>query len=267
MQVLPASPFTMFKHLKRQCLNITGNIMTNFNLTKYFKSFLILLSFVLLGGYGSNAIAQQFNLGADIMSRYVWRGTDFGNSPSIQPSIAFSTAGFEIGTWGAFPVSQESFPVEEHDLYLSYAFATAGSGTFSLGVTDYYFPSGGVKFFNFDGDGLGAHWIEPFLGYSGPESFPISLYGGIFLHNDPDNSVYLEASYPFALDGTVATFSIGGTPQESVFYGTSKAGVLNLGLSVSRSVNLTDEFSLPLVASYILNPYHQKSFLVFGFSL
>lgn len=69
---------------------------------------------------------------------------------------------------------------------MGYLFVT-GAGSFSFGVTDYYFPTAGVGFFEFDGDGRCAHWIEPFLGYSGPASFPISLYGGVFIHNDPDN--------------------------------------------------------------------------------
>ena len=29
----------------------------------------------------------KFNAAADVMNRYVWRGTDFGSSPSIQPTL------------------------------------------------------------------------------------------------------------------------------------------------------------------------------------
>ena len=31
----------------------------------------------------------DINPSADIVSRYVWRGIDFGGSPSIQPSLTF----------------------------------------------------------------------------------------------------------------------------------------------------------------------------------
>ena len=39
----------------------------------------------------------ELSLGADLVSRYIWRGKDFGNSPAIQPNVAFSVAGFKIG--------------------------------------------------------------------------------------------------------------------------------------------------------------------------
>ncbi len=35
-----------------------------------------------------NLPALSLNLGTDIMSRYVWRGTDFGRSPGIQPFLS-----------------------------------------------------------------------------------------------------------------------------------------------------------------------------------
>lgn len=209
--------------------------------------------------------AQEFSLGADVVSRYVWRGTDFGESASIQPSLAFSKGGFEIGTWASYAVNPESAGANEHDLWIGYSIASE-SGTFSLGATDYYFPNAGVEFFDFSDDG-GAHQIEPYVSYSGPETFPISLWASIFAHNEPDNSVYLEASYPFSLDGTDLGLTVGVVPMESAFYGTTGAAIVNLGLSASRSIPFSDSFSLPISVSYILNPDMETSFLVFGVSL
>jgi hypothetical protein len=51
------------------------------------KKLLILFSLVSICFLDLNA--QELSGGADIMSRYVWRGRDFGNSPSIQPCIEF----------------------------------------------------------------------------------------------------------------------------------------------------------------------------------
>lgn len=42
-------------------------------------------------------------------------------------------------------------------------------------VTGTTLPATQAQFFNFDGDGAGAHWIEPFVGYSGPAAFPVQL--------------------------------------------------------------------------------------------
>lgn len=242
--------------------------MKNLTVQKSIKPVLILMSFMLtLLMVPAQSEAQDVSIGADVMSRYVWRGADFGNSPSIQPSLSFASGGFEIGTWGAYPISQSASSVEEHDLYIGYTAETESSGAFSFGFTDYYFPTGGAGFFDFEGDG-GGHWFEPNVGYSGPSSFPISLYGAMLVHNDPDNSVYLEAGYPvYEGDDTEVSLSVGGTPQESGFYGTDKAGILSMSLSASKGLKITDDFTLPLSASYIANPYHEVTYLVFGFSL
>ncbi len=216
----------------------------------------------------SGVLAQEFSLGSDVTSRYVWRGTDFGESVSIQPALAFSYKGLEIGSWASYSLGADGSAANEHDLWISYGFETESAGSFSVGVTDYYFPApGGVGFFDFSGDGEGAHWIEPFASYSGPESFPISLYAAMFAHNDPDISTYLETTLPFSSDGVDLGLTVGAVTGESAFYGTDSFGLVNVGLSASREIALTDKFSIPVSVSYILNPETERTFLVFGLSL
>ena len=43
-------------------------------------------------GHGSS-----LSIGADVVSRYVWRGTDFGDGVSVQPGISYSMGNVEIG--------------------------------------------------------------------------------------------------------------------------------------------------------------------------
>lgn len=220
------------------------------------------------------ALAQRFNLGADIVSRYVWRGTDFGESVSIQPTLSFSSGGFEIGSWASYATSPDAAGVNEHDLWVGYSLNTPG-GSFSVGVTDYYFPAPfdalardpSTEFFNFDGGGHGAHWIEPYVSYTGPSPLPVSLLAALMAHNDPDRSLYLEAAMPFAVDGTDLGLTFGVVPMESAFYGTTGAALVNVGLSASRAIPIIDTFSIPLNVAYILNPDAERSFLVFGLSL
>ena len=208
------------------------------------------------------AMAQSFDFGADVVSRYVWRGTDFGESASIQPALSFSAGGFEVGTWASYAMNPESASFNEHDLWLSYT-----TGPLSFGVTDYYFPNLGAGFFDFDGGGNGAHYVEPFVSFSGPEAFPVSFFAGYFAHNDPDNSVYLNASYPFVIEEVELSFGLGVSAVESVMYGTDGFGIVEVALAASRDVPLTDTFALPISVSYVLNPYAEKSFLVLGLSL
>ncbi len=89
----------------------------------------------------SNAFAQEkqskfpfkLNVGADIMSRYVWRGLDYGSSPSIQPTLSFNIGNFELGYWGAIALTSNYM---ESDLYLKYTIKG-----FSVCLTDYYIPA------------------------------------------------------------------------------------------------------------------------------
>ncbi|TYP93739.1 hypothetical protein LX73_1449 [Fodinibius salinus] len=243
----------------------------NISITKNKYPLLLVTICITIAGLCSlpvkQAKAQDVDCSADFVNRYVWRGIDFGKSASIQPHIEFTSGGFTAGTWASYAIS----PVEnstvsaagasEHDLYISYSF-----GNISLGVTDYYFPTGS-EFFNFDDDGAGAHYIEPNISVTGPASFPITFYGAINAYNDPDQSIYLETSVPFSVGGTDMSFTVGGVPAESAYYGTTKAGIINLNLSVSRELEITDKFSLPLFGGYILNPYAEQSYLVFGLSL
>lgn len=207
-------------------------------------------------------MAQSFSFGADIVSRYVWRGTDFGESASIQPALSASSGGFEIGTWASYAMHPESADANEHDLWISYS-----TGRLSFGVTDYYFPNLGAGFFDFDDEGNGAHYLEPFVTFSGFQALPVTLYAGFFAYNDPDHSVYLNASYPVSIDGVDLAFGVGASATESVMYGTSGFGIIDLTLAASRDVPLTERFALPLSVAYVLNPYAEKSFLVLGLSL
>ena len=49
---------------------------------------------VMISMMGFSSAAGQVSLGADVVSRYVWRGVDFGESMSVQPSLSFSAGGF-----------------------------------------------------------------------------------------------------------------------------------------------------------------------------
>lgn len=214
------------------------------------------------------AVAQQFSVGADFVSRYVFRGTDFGEAASIQPAFSFSSGGVEIGTWASYAIVPDAAAVNEHDVWIGYTYETASAGSISFGVTDYYFPTpDGVGFFEFDGDGRGAHWIEPYVSYTFPGSIPVSLYSAVFYHNDPDHSLYMQASLPIQIDGVEVGLTAGAVGAQSDLYGTEGLSFVNLALSVSKPITITEQFSLPISVAYILNPDAERSYLVFGISL
>ena len=217
---------------------------------------------VLLGlfifGLGATApAAAQVSVQLDIMSRYVWRGADFGNSPSFQPGMTYTSGGLEIGTWAAVATTGDPDGYEI-DWYASYTFET-GAGDVSLMLTDYTFPIPGTgSYFTSD-----AHYLEAAAAFSGIAGLPLSAFAGIFLTNDDDNSVYLELSY----DSEPVGFFIGMTPAKSDMYGTSKAGIINTGINAGKTLKISESFEIGLSTSVILNPYSEDLFFLVGFSL
>ena len=200
-------------------------------------------------------LMAQFTLGTDIMNRYVWRGSDFGNSPSVQPDINFSSGGFEIGAWAAFATNGNPAGTEV-DLYASYTIGST-AGDFQFIITDYTFPEDPLnQYFS-----SSSHFVELGFGYSGTDSFPVNLFIGSFVTNDEDHSIYSRIGYEF---GDVELF-LGFTPSKSDLYGTTGAAVLDTGFSVSKEVKVTEFFSMKLIGSMIANPNTENLYFLFGF--
>ncbi len=211
--------------------------------------------------------SQEVELGVALYSRYVWRGVDFGNSPSIQPAVTFTAGGFSIGDWGAYSFAGTGNVYSENDLWASYSIKTSG-GSFTAIVTDYFFPSAGMKYFDYKKDGEGAHIIETGLSYSGPESFPITLSGYMNVHNDVDNSTYFEAAFPFTVETVSASVFVGATGGgDNGYYGPANFQVINFGFNFAKEIGITEKFSLPISASLIVNPYIEQSYLIVGINL
>jgi hypothetical protein len=224
----------------------------------------------------------QFNLGADLVSRYIWRGKDYGNSPAIQPNISFSYAGLKIGVWGSYGfVYRENCGIySEFDPYISYTWKW-----FTLGVTDYFYPNGitpndNNAYFNYDSKTTG-HTFEGCLTFTGPEKFPLQVYAGTLFYGADKGkdstgvyclgtknnySTYFEVSYPFNVRGIGVKPFVGGIPFGSGWYGPY-GGVVNAGVTISKSIKISKEYELPVYASVISNPQAQSVFLVFGISL
>ncbi len=244
---------------------------------------------------GDSAKVSKVSLdfGADLVSRYIWRGQQLnGNVPNIQPGIELDYRGLSFGVWGSFSVAGSNVS-QEVDLYLAKSFF---KDIFTLTVTDYFFPTefGNYKYFRYGKDSTG-HVFEGMLSYNGVDKFPltamlaVNFYGAdaAKINNDPTSadfnkktgiqySTYIEVGYPFevkdvslnAFMGMSATTpmkadTLVGYVGESGYYG-SKAGVVNFGITASKSIKISKEYSLPLTVSLITNPQAQKIYFVFG---
>jgi len=240
---------------------------------------------------GFSQESSPVQLGADIFSRYVWRGVNLGgSSPSIQPWIKYnayskdSSHSLSVGAWGAYTFSQTSN--QEVDLFLAYTY----KDLLSLTVTDYFFPGyydvgSRSSYFNYDKDST-CHVFEVIAAFNGTENFPFTiLFGMNFYGNDArrvnsDGSVgsifmtkYVEVGYKHNVHGVDFNAFIGAAldkPRtdrgETGFYGNKAAGVINLGVKASKAIQISDKFSLPVQASLVTNPEAEDIFLVVGIS-
>ena len=219
----------------------------------------------------------ELDLGADFKSRYIWRGTDFGNSPSIQPFMKLNVGKFEFGAWGSY--SSNSNNLQESDLYLTYN----ASDMFSLTITDYFLSNGTLKnneYFAYK-ESFTGHVFEGGMTITGAKDMPLNIYVGTnFYGADAKKSngknmysTYIEVSYNGKIKETDYSLFIGGTPnnadktkKESGFY-ADKAGLVNIGINAAKKIKITNNYDLNINFSVIANPDAQNIFFIFGINI
>ena len=221
-----------------------------------------------------------FTFGTDFMSRYIWRGLNLGgNTPSIEPNFTYNIGqtGLSLGAWGAFSIGG-TVPNQETDLSLNYTIKA-----FTFTVTDYFFPVEGLgvrnRYFDYSKNTTG-HVFELAGSFNGTDKIPLSLLFAMNVYgNDAKDangkiimSKYLELGYTKTLKDigfkAFAGFVLDGSNQGGPgYYAQYSSGFTNIGVTVSKSIKITDAFSLPLKTSLIFNPEAENIFLVLGLTL
>lgn len=235
-------------------------------------SLLIFTVFLNYSIYAQSDVSLEANV--DFVSRYVWRGLNIGDAPSAQPSITLSASGFSLGVWGAYGLSNNATATDEIDIWASYTHEFENSMSLTLLVTDYTFPNSGIKFFNFNNydneEGAGAHTLEAGASLSLGETLPLTLSAYYNFYNDAGSNSYFQVDYSTTVKEVSLDLFCGaaaGSEENSAYYGTDKFNVINIGAKVSKEIKVTDDFSLPVFVSYIINPKAEISYMVLGISL
>lgn len=209
---------------------------------------------------------SEFIIGADLVSRYIWRGLDLGSDPAVQPYFFWNKGGFSIGTLGSYGFNGN---YTEADLVVSYNYKFA-----TLAITDYFFPLEGFnvnnEYFNYKFAET-THAIEGSLKFSGPENIPISfLVGTVFFGDDLNAnqknvySTYLELMYPISFNKFDFEVFIGGVVNDEPNIYADGAGVINIGFKASKVIKISDEYSMGTFFSMVVNPKYENVHLIFG---
>ena len=230
----------------------------------------ILIITVILSAVAVTAKAQdtlETTIGTDVVSQYVWRGQDLGGV-SVQPTLGLGYKGLSLSAWGSAGLSNPA-DTREFDLTLAYTI-----GGFNIGVTDYWFNAGLDplnRYFAYAAD-CTNHVFEANVGYDFGFAF-LQWYTN-FAGNDgltPAEkraySSYVEVNVPFVLGGVDWTATAGAVPFATDFYGVEGFGVVNVALTASKDIRITDSFSIPVFAQVAANPYSKNAFFVFGITL
>ena len=198
----------------------------------------------------SSNISYSQDFGADLVSSYVWRGSQFGSGAHIQPYMEIGSGNLTGGIWGSFPTSAKGGG-NELDLWLSYDF-----GPLALTVTNYTFPgeagaySKGEGLFNGDYTEIAAS--TSIIG--------VDLSAGYFTEVE---ALYIELGTSI---GAVDVALGYGDDQSDPFYAAGGSGLVNISFSGSKDIQISDNSALPVFGSFIINPEAETAFLVFGIS-
>lgn len=210
--------------------------------------------------YDSTQSTWELNFGMDIVSRYIWRGQEYGHSPSLQPEITASWKGFTLGAWGAYKLNGEG--MQETDFYLS---KTVGPVT--IAVWDYwtFHDTLAMDFMDFDKKTT-AHVFEIQALIEGGESIPFNFLGSyLFYGSDTTKSLYFELQYVNQFKD-IDFMAFAGYSPKGNYYG-SHEGFVNIGLTLSRDIKVTDTWKIPLSMSLIYNPDIKSMYLIAAISL
>ena len=208
--------------------------------------------------------AQEVFLNADFVSNYIWRGSKLSNA-AVQPTIGFNWKGLTLSAWGSTEFRNKN---NEIDLNLEYEYKNL-----TLYVYNYFnqYEDEPINYFNYSSHSTG-HTFEVGAGYVLSESFPLSIsWYTTFAGNDyRENekrawSSYCELSYPFSIKDVNLSVEAGFTPWKGMY--SNKFNVVNVGLSATKDIKITSNFSLPIFGKLIANPYEEKLYFVFGVSL
>lgn len=258
-------------------MNSQNLISPKTSIMKYLslKTFIIILFLtVTLAGYGQDELAGHeqegqdgqvenaddkptVDVGADLVSLYVWRGMYQGGI-SIQPALSLSIYGITVGAWGS-----AGFPefAKEVDFYLSYEWKG-----FTATLSDYWWKGEGTSYFR-DGS---SHHLEAGLGFTFSEKFPLSLEVNTMLSGDEDRddddrkyySTYIAAGFPFSVGTIACEAGIGITPYKGMYY--KKFAVTNISVKATKSLQLSSTYEMPVFVELIFSPAQDNAFFVFG---
>lgn len=210
----------------------------------------------------------EISIGANTVTRYIWRGVQFDDGVNFQPYMMYSNTKFEAGVSSSMSLTNDF-----NEIYFWAAFNIKTSlFNAKLYITDFYYESQESDFFNFKTEKYngvkGNHYGEAHVMFTTDQS-PFKLLLSSSFRNDPDNSFYSEVSYSKTMpNDVVSTLALGAALNKSTkWYYTERASIINVSYMLSKSVQITPEYALPVTVTSILNPTGKSFYVTLAISI
>jgi len=220
-----------------------------------------------------DTVKSKWNVNFDVSltSRFIWRGLELGEYPSIQPNATFSKGNFFAGIWSSHALSPAETAkgnitgYKEVIPYIGYGFKISKNSNLTLMLLDHYNPNFG-DFLDFDSNAKTNRGEIRTLFNLGKFDF----LGSADVINDPsDNtSIYIELGYTFDMPNDVKVRPlVSFTPSDNYYTIDGKADITQIGFITSKNVIISKSFSLPLKVDMIYNPDRKKLYTAFTVSV
>lgn len=240
------------------------------NLFKTFLSTLFLCTIAgLLHAQDSSSLKlSNFSVSLELTTKYMWRGIEYGTAPVLFPMLSYDYKGFNAYAMGGYAVNGSH---QEVDLGISYT-----RDWISIGINDYYYPSAvgeSDRYFEFS-KGETGHSVEAVMTVS-PTQIPLYFQASTYFFGNDKKldgkqaySSYIELGYNHAFKNDNQLTLLAGASLNKSFYTNYESGFSVCNVAVKYSTNLPiGKYKLPISASYVINPYMEKSYFTLSLYL
>lgn len=186
----------------------------------------------------------EMELGAAVMSQYVWRGIRVHDETAFQPSLTLKSGDFSANAWADFAADDMVDDVTEIDYTLSYAFNAGEDVAMELGYIHYTFDN------DFDDTGevyLAASLPNVMLEPSATLYYDVVEAEGAYLSLGAGYAMPLGEEAELSLSGSVGIMD---AEQADFYMGVDEAGISDAAVTVEIGMDLTESLSMSVSGTY-----------------
>ena len=221
---------------------------------------LLMAAMLLVPAETARAQDLSVDAGMNLTSRFIYRGVELGNAPQVQARIGINSGAFSLYGWGSHTLGLDDGAYKEVKFWANYTL-DLGSFTLTPQIENHFDAFSDL--FDFE-ENTSTHVVQTSLRLAGKGDAAPDLFIGYAFGPPVEGTIYIEAGYRFTSGAYGMRAFISSQYSDGpgfVDLGYNDTLVINqIGISASRTLNLTESFSLPLGISMVVNPRTERIF-------